>query len=403
MATILLIFIYIIYIGLGVPDSAIGSAWPAVYRDLNLPVSYASFVTVIISLCTASSSFFSAKLINKFGTGAVTAVSTLVTAAALLGFSLSDSIWWFCVSAVPAGFGAGAIDAALNNYVALRYKSSHINFLHSFYGVGVAITPFIMSFPLKTGDWRQGYRTIFFVQLAIAAIAFLTLPLWNKIRERENEEEKFTPVTLSYVKMAKIPAARIGWVVFFFTCGLEFTCNTWATTFFVESEGATAATAAKFLTLYFLGITSGRFVSGILARKMSNRSIVLAGYCIVFAAIVILFLPVPVLFKGIALLMIGLGNGPSFPNLIYMTPGHFGKQASQSLIASQMAMCNLGILAVPPVFGLIAKNLSAKLFPVFLAVLFAVIVLSTLSYLKRLAALKSQGGLKFDEKTAERL
>lgn len=188
-----------------------------------------------------------------------------------------------------------------------------------------------------------------------------------------------------------------------FTCGLEFTCNTWATTFFVESEGATAATAAKFLTLYFLGITSGRFVSGILARKKSNRSIVLAGYCIVFAAIVILFLPVSVLFKGIALLMIGLGNGPSFPNLIYMTPGHFGKQASQSLIASQMAMCNLGILAVPPVFGLIAKNLSAKLFPVFLAVLFAVIVLSTLSYLKRLAALKSQGGLKFDEKTAERL
>lgn len=402
MATILLIFIYIIYIGLGVPDSALGSAWPAMFPDLGLPVSYASFVTVIISLCTALSSFFSAQLINKFGTGLVTAVSTLVTAGALFGFSAANSIIWLCLMALPTGFGAGAIDAALNNYVAVRYKSVHINFLHSFYGVGVAITPFLMSFALKTGDWREGYRTVCFVQLAIALFAFLTLPLWKKVKEQAQEEEKFTSVTLSYVKMAKIPAARISWAAFFFTCGLEFTCNTWATTFLVKTEGATAALAAQILTFYYLGIAVGRFCSGLISQKVSNKAIVLFGYGIVAAAIVLLILPLPIIVKGVAMAMIGLGNGPSFPNLIYLTPRYFGNEASQSLISSQMAMCNLGILAVPPVFGLLAKAVSPRLFPVYLALLFAVILPSTLVYFKRLEVLKANGGLQFGNDIEQR-
>lgn len=397
MATVLLIFIYFIYIGLGIPDSALGSAWPAIFPDLNLPVSYASFVTVIISLCTALSSLFSARLINRFGTGIVTAVSTAVTAVALLGFSLSTSIWWLCLSALPAGFGAGAIDAALNNYVTLRYKPSHVSFLHSFYGIGVAITPFIMSFALKNGDWRQGYRLIFFVQIGLAALAFSTLPLWKKVKEQSSEEESFTPVTLSYVKMAKIPAARVGWAVFFLTCALEFTCDTWATTYLVQSEGATSASAARFLTLYYLGITVGRFVSGLIVKKLGNHRIVLIGYGIVAAAIIIMFLPVSVLFKGIALLMIGFGNGPSFPNLIYLTPGSFGKQASQSLISSQMAMSNLGILIAPPIFGIVARNISVTLFPAFIAVLFALYCPLTLLYFKRLKALKAAGGVNLDK------
>lgn len=398
MATVLLIFIYFIYIGLGIPDSAIGSAWPAIYGDLGLPISYASFITVLISLCTALSSFFSAKLINKFGTGTVTAVSTFVTAGALLGFSFANSIWWLMLAALPAGFGAGAIDAALNDYVAVRYKSAHINFLHSFYGIGVAITPFLMSFALKNNDWRAGYRLIFYVQIAIACLAFLSLPLWKKIKETNTSVENYTPVTLSYVKMAKIPAARIGWLVFFFTCGLEFTCDTWATTYLVETEGATAESAARFLTLYYLGITSGRFLSGILSKKLGNKTIILTGYAVVAAAIIILFLPLSATVKGIALLMIGLGNGPSFPNLIYLTPVCFGKRASQSLISSQMAMCNLGILAVPPLFGIIARQISPSLFPVYLAALFAIILYTTLVYLKRLDKLKAAGGLNFEEK-----
>lgn len=406
MATVLLIFIYFIFIGVGIPDSAIGSAWPAVYPDLNLPVSYASFITVLISLCTAASSFFSARLINKLGTGLVTALSTLVTACALLGFSFSTSIWWLCLSAIPAGFGAGAIDAALNDYVAVRYKAAHINFLHSFYGIGVAITPFLMSFALKNNDWRAGYRMIFYIQIGLAALAFISLPLWKKVKQQGGEKENYSPVVLSYVKMAKIPAARVGWLVFFFTCGLEFTCDTWATTFLVESEGATAESAARFLTLYYLGITSGRFISGLISQKVGNKTIILTGYSIVLCAIAIMFLPVPVVIKGVALLMIGLGNGPSFPNLIYLTPICFGKRASQSLIASQMAMCNLGILFVPPLFGLVARHVTPALFPAYLAILFAAMLYFTLVYLKRLNKLKSSGGLKFDEpveQTAENI
>ena len=399
MATLLLFFIYFIYIGLGIPDSAIGSAWPSIYPDLNLPIGYASFITVIISLCTASSSFFSAKLINKFGTGLVTAVSTLVTAIALLGFSKSTSIWWLCVSSIPAGFGAGAIDAALNDYVAIRYKSSSVSFLHCFYGIGVALTPFLMSFALKDNNWRLGYRLIFYIQIGIALVSFAVLPLWKKVKAQNPSQDDYTPIALSYPKMAKIPEVRLGWLVFFTTCGLEFSCNTWATSFFVNTEKATEAVASLFLTFYYLGITVGRFISGLLAKKLSNKSIVLLGYILVAIAIILLILPVATIIKGIALCMIGLGNGPSFPNLIYLTPKCFGKECSRSIIASQMAMCNIGILVIPMLFGLVANNISVSLFPYFLLLLYVIIVPSMLVYFRQLKKLNERGGLTFNNNT----
>ena len=383
MITLLLIIIYITFIGLGTPDSAIGSAWPAIYPDLGIPVGYSGFVTALISLFTSLASFFSARLINRFGTGVVTAVSTFMTAGALIGFALADSFIWLCVFAVPTGFGAGAIDAALNNYVAVHFKSRHMSFLHCAYGIGVAISPFIFSFALKNGDWRLGYRIVFYVQLFIAAVTLVSLPLWKKAAVLQPKEDNFTPRTLSYREMIKMPAVRAGWLAFFATCALEFTCDHWCCTYLVGAEGATADVAARFLTFYYVGMTSGRFLSGLLASKLSNKTIICAGYSAVFIGILLLFLPVPVTVKGIAFIIIGLGNGPTFPNLIFLTPVYFGKEVSQSLISSNMLACNIGILIMPPVFGFLAQGISLSAFPFFAAAMFALMACATAVYFKR--------------------
>lgn len=207
MATLLLIVIYISYIGLGIPDSLFGAAWPAIHTEFDIPVSSAGYITMLISVCTALSSVVSAKLVNRFSTKWVVAVSTAFTAVALFGFSFSSNIYILCLFAIPLGFGAGAIDATLNNYVALNYSATQMNFLHCFYGIGVSVSPYLMSLALRgSNEWRMGYRAVFYIQLAIMVIAFMSLPLWNKVKENKPSEDDFTPVSLSYRQMIKMPS-----------------------------------------------------------------------------------------------------------------------------------------------------------------------------------------------------
>ena len=263
MITILFIIISIIFVGLGLPDSLFGSAWPAIYKELQLPISYANFVTMLISSGTVLASFFSARIIQKLGTGITTALSTMLSTFAILGFSFSNSMIWFCLLALPLGIGAGAIDAALNNYVAVHYSAKYMSFLHSFYGLGVTLTPFLMSLALtQNNDWRLGYRIIFYVMAGITVISFIALPLWKKVSATPQAQEKEQPTkTLSFRQLIKMPAVRISWIVFFTSVALEFTCGIWGCTYLVESEGLTQALSAKIQTLYYLGITVGRFVS----------------------------------------------------------------------------------------------------------------------------------------------
>lgn len=383
MFTLLFVVILIIYIGLGLPDSLFGSAWPAIFPQMNLPVGSASIVTSLISLGTVISSLFSAKLINKFGTNNVTAVSTCLSTVVLLGFSLSNSIWWFILLALPLGAGAGAIDAALNNFVAVRYSSRHMSFLHCFYGIGVALSPFIMSFALsQNNDWRLGYRLVVYLMALISIVAVLTLPLWKKAKMQERPEDDFTPKTLSLKQMAKMPAVRTAWLVFFFTVALEFTCGIWGCTYLVSSQGLSESHAAFVLTFYYVGMTLGRFVSGLIAKKVYAEKIVYMGYAVVGVAVVIMVLPLHVWIKAVALFMIGFGNGPSFPNLTFITPINFGKEVSQSIIGSQMAMCNTGILLAPAIFGFFAEIFSTGVFPYYILVLYVIMLLSTIIYSK---------------------
>lgn len=391
MATLLLIVIYIAFIGLGVPDSLFGTAWPAIYTDLNLPVSWASIVTIIVSCGTITSSLLSSRLISRFGTGKITAVSTLMTALALLGFSCSDSMLWLCLCAIPLGLGAGSIDTALNNYVALHYKASHMNFLHCFYGIGVSLSPYLMSLALSKGTWEGGYRAVFWFQLAIAALTVLALPLWKKVRHAQNgEEEEETPRVLSFPALMKMPKVRMACLVFIGYCALEYTCGTWGSTFLVNAKGAAADTAARMVTFYYVGLALGRFLSGVLAGRLHSRHLVKIGQMILLAAVASLFLPLPFAFCSVSLFFIGLGNGPIFPNMLHLTPELFGKDLSQAVIGAEMATSYIGVLLAPALFGLIAQNITAALFPVYLLVLYALMIAGTLRLLSKNHYFQSQ-------------
>ena len=384
MMTLLLLVIYITFIGLGLPDSILGSAWPAIYIDFNLPVSSQSLLTILISTGTVTASIFSARLINKFGTGLLTAISTLLSTICLLCFSFSNSFYFLLLLAFPLGAGAGAIDAALNNYVSVHYSATKMNFLHSFYGVGVALSPYIMSFALAIdNNWRQGYRMVFFIMLAISIIAFASLPLWKKAQQKDIESKKEQKNnSLSLIEIAKIPTIKYAWIAYFSTVALEFTCGIWGCTYLVSSELLSESFSAKLITLYYIGITLGRFLSGIVSVKLNNQQIVGLGYSIVGVAVILMLLPVPAIVKGVALLLIGLGNGPTFPNLIYLTPKFYGQENSQAITGTLLAVCNVGILTIPPLFGLLAQVLSLKIFPLVILIFYLIMVISTIIYLK---------------------
>jgi len=397
MITFLFVAICIIFMGLGLPDSVLNCAWPAIYSELDLPISYANFITVLVSLGTVFSSLFASRLINKFGIGYVTLVSTFFSALCLLAFSFSNSMLFFCLLSIPLGLGAGAIDTALNNFTATNYSSLHMSLLHCFYGVGISISPFLMSFALgDNNNWRKGYVLVFVVMMVITLVAFISLPLWKKIKAKQ-PKESLPQKTLSLGQMFKMPAVRTSIITFFCSVGLEFTCGIWACTYLVNVQNISEALASRYLTFYYAGITVGRLVSGFVSKKLKVEKIVYSGYSIVLMALILLFIPLPPIFKAMSLFFIGFGNGPTFPNLIYLTPKNFGSDVSQSIIGLQMATCNLGILIMPPVFGFLAQDIGLKIFPIFLSVLFVAMVISTIIYSKQTSALRLKGKVEKSE------
>ena len=385
MATILLIVIYIAFIGLGIPDSLFGTAWPAIYQEFSVPISYANFISLLIPGGSLISSLMSARLINRFGTSKITAVSTAMTAIALLGFSLSPNMLWLCVCAIPLGLGAGAIDSALNNYVAVHYRAVHMNFLHCFYGVGITLSPFLMSLLLgEENNWRGGYRTIFYIQLGVALITILSLPLWKKIRNSSSRQETQPPRTAPLRELMAMPSVRMVCLIYVGSCAIEYTCNTWGSTFLVQVKEMAVDQAAQMITFYYVGMTLGRFLAGVFSAKISSWNLIRIGQCIVLAAMVLLPLPLPTAVCGVALFLVGLGNGPLFPNLIHLTPKIFGSEISQSVMGVQMASASTGIMVMPPIFGFVAQRFGLWIFPFFLLAMFLLMTGSTLALVRRL-------------------
>lgn len=390
MTTLLLIVIYIAFIGLGLPDSLFGTAWPAIYVEFGVPVSLASVVSLISCFGTFLSSLFSARLINRFGTGKVTAICTLMTVAGLFGYSLSPGFIWMCLLAIPMGLGAGAIDAGLNNYVALHYSASQMNYLHCFYGIGVTVSPYLMSLALAgSTNWRAGYRLAFWVQLCISLVMFLALPLWQRVHQQNlTSAEEETPRTLSMRELAKMPAVRAVWVVFITSCGVEVTAGAWSSTYLVQSKGMALDAAARVVMLYYLGFALGRLFSGLLSEKLTSWQLIGYSQGLMALALVFLLLPLGPIAAGVGLFLIGLGCGPVFPNMTYLAPLNFGRDVSQSVIGSQMAAAYVGIMALPPLFGLLTQFIGAWLMPWYLLLLTAWMVYATL---KLVAEMKKKG------------
>jgi fucose permease len=367
MATILLIIIYLAFISLGLPDSMLGAAWPVAYAQLGAPVSYAGFVSIGITFGTVISSLVSVRVIRRFGTGGVTAACVLLTASALLAISFTKSFVVLLLLAVPLGLGGGAIDAALNNYVALHYKASHMSFLHSFWGVGATISPLIMSQFLKqSGNWQGGYRFVSVIQLSLALIMFLTLPLWGKVPHAVRDELLGDPIEIDNRAAIKKRGVIFAVLAFFFYCAGEAAVGLWAATYFVSVRGVDPSVAASWGSLFFFGIMGGRMISGLLAMRVKERVLINVGLTIAVVGALLLALPLPQMFSLAGLLLFGLGCAPVFPNLIHITPQRFGVQYSQAVIGLQMAAAYLGATLMPPLVGWIGQDFGFSWLPFYL-------------------------------------
>ncbi len=369
----LLAIIYLSFISLGLPDALLGAAWPNMYPQFQVPVSYAGMISMIIALGTIISSLQSDRLTRKFGTGKVTAVSVGITALALWGFSISHSFILLCFWAIPYGLGAGSVDASLNNYVALHYSSKHMSWLHCMWGVGATLGPYIMGAVLTGGaTWNTGYRIISVLQIALTAVLIFSLPKWKG--QNTSSGETVHGKALSLKEILAIPGAKAVMICFFCYCAIESTTMLWASSYLHLSKGVDAKTAASFAGMFCIGITIGRGINGFIAMKLKDCQMIRMGQAIILTGIIVMILPFGKTVSLIGFSLIGLGCAPVYPCIIHSTPSHFGAERSQAIIGVQMASAYVGTCLMPPLFGLIANHISIKLLPVYLLILLALMV-----------------------------
>ena len=382
MASLLLPVIYLAFISLGLPDALLGSAWPSMYTELGASLSWAGIVSMIISVGTIVSALCSERLNLRLGTGGVTFLSVMLTAVALLGFSLSTSFWQLCLWAVPYGLGAGSVDAALNNYVALHYESRHMSWLHCMWGVGASIGPVIMGRALAGGTWQGGYRTIALLQFALTAVLLLSLRLWKRPQANvEGAEFKPHPIP----ELLRRPGVPQVLLCFFCYSALEATAGMWAASYCTLVRGIDAETAARWASLFYVGITIGRGVCGFLTMKISDQNMIRLGQALIAAGVVLVLAPLGqgTLFAG--LITVGLGCAPIYPSIIHETPVNFGRDVSMSMTGLQMATAYVGSCLMPPLFGLLAQYVTPTLYPWFLALILALMFVMAESLHRRTA------------------
>ncbi|NYF17826.1 fucose permease [Microbacterium sp. AK009] len=392
MYSLLLAIIYIAFISLGLPDSLVGAGWPVMHRDLGVPIAFAGIVTMIIAGGTILSSLASERVTRRFGIGLVTSVSVAMTAAALVGFSTSSSFWVLCLWAIPYGLGAGAVDAALNNYVALHYAARHMNWLHACWGLGASISPFIMSYALAGGgNWSSAYFIVGLLQVILTFALFVSIPMWRRVNPLvpasdrggadhgldADGEAKRGRTHVPLARAIRIPGVILILIAFFAYCALESTAILWASTYLVIDRGVDVATAAAFASLFLLGITAGRFIAGFVADRVGDRWMIRGGFLTVALGIVMLAVPQPNAIALVGLAILGLGCAPIYPAIIHSTPINFGRRNSQAIIGIQMAAAYTGSTFIPPLFGVISTWKGLWIFPLFLAVLVGVGLLTS--------------------------
>lgn len=371
MYQLLLVVIYLAFISLGLPDSLLGSAWPSMYGQLHVPISYGGIISMVIAGGTIVSSLQSDRLTKKLGTGKVTAISVAITATALFGFYFSHSFALLLLWSVPYGLGAGSVDASLNNYVALHYKSRHMSWLHCMWGVGATMGPYIMGYALtRQMGWNSGYGMIGLLQVGLTVILIFSLPLWKKHAPMvQNADQKAQSKPLAFKEILKIRGAKEVMLCFFCYCALEQTTSLWASSYLSLAKKIPVQTAASYAAMFFMGITIGRALSGFLTIKFSDVQMIRMGEAIIALGLIVMVLPFGQNVTFVGLICIGLGCAPIYPCIIHSTPSHFGADRSQAIIGVQMASAYIGTCIMPPIFGMIANDISISLFPLYLILL----------------------------------
>ena len=386
MLHLLLFIIYLAFISLGLPDALLGSAWPSMFTELSVPLSYAGIISMIISAGTIISSLASDRITKKLGTGVVCSASVLMTALSLLGFSISNSFPMLMLFAIPYGLGAGSIDAALNNYVAIHYKSRHMSWLHCMWGVGTIVGPYTMGFALQSSlGWESGYRIVAALQLAIAVVIFAALPLWKKTSKGNSEITEKAKKPLSLIEIFKIRGVLPVLLMFFCYCALEAVAMLWAGSYLVLHNGISADKAASLAGLFFIGLTAGRAVSGFLTFKLSDKAMIRIGASLIALGTLIMIIPLGTPFTLAGLIICGVGCAPVYPCVIHSTPVLFGKERSQAIIGVQMASAYTGTCLMPPLFGILANHVTPALFPYFIGVLLILMIVMHEALQKRTA------------------
>lgn len=368
MFQLLLAIIYLAFISLGLPDALLGSAWPIMYQEFSVPVSYMGIISMIIASGTVISSLMSDRLTKKLGTGKVTAISVLLTAVALFGFSISSAMWMLCLWAIPYGLGAGSVDASLNNYVALHYESRHMSWLHCMWGIGASLGPSIMGFALSHGQtWNMGYRYIAILQVVLTTLLFISLPLWKKNNtvNASCDEEPSSDHILTLREIIRLSGAKEIMIAFFCYSAIEQTTGQWGSSYLVLHKGLSEETAATFAGLFYIGITIGRALSGFITMRLNDTQMIRLGEVIILLGCIALVLPLGSVVSLGGFILIGLGCAPIYPSIIHSTPANFGADKSQAVIGVQMATAYVGTTVMPPLFGIIANNISIALLPLY--------------------------------------
>ena len=373
MYVLLIAIIYLAFISLGLPDSLLGAAWPTLHVAFGVPISYMGIISIIISAGTVISSLLSERLTARFGTRTITTVSVLLTSVALFGFSLSGKFYQLCLFAIPYGIGAGAIDASLNNYVALHYTSKHMSWLHCFWGVGTIVSPYVMSYALIHSGWQTGYRTVSLIQLCIFIVLLIALPLWKINSGSESGEPSESAKPLGVMGALKIPGVPYLLIGFLAYCAAESTTMLWASSYLEEAMSLSKDEAAALGSLFFIGMTVGRFLAGFITERLGDGKMIRLGTVIALIGVGLITIRIN-LMAIVGFILIGLGCAPIYPSIIHSTPSNFGEKNSAAIIGIQMASAYTGSLLAPPLFGIIAEGISLKILPIYLLSFFILMI-----------------------------
>ncbi|WP_028974804.1 MFS transporter [Spirochaeta cellobiosiphila] len=391
MATLLLVIIYIAFISLGLPDAVLGAGWPVIQPDLDVPYSYAGIIQMIIAGGTILSSMFSGWLIKKMGTDKLTVASVSLTAIALLGYSIAPNYLWLILLALPLGIGAGAVDAALNSFVAEHYESRHMSWLHSFWGVGALSGPFILSYLLSHGhSWRLGYRFVGIFQIGLVVLLIVSLPVWKKVhnvpQKQEGEEDHKKNQSFNIMDVFKIKGVSFALIVYLLYCGIEASMSLWGGSYLYKVKHLNPADGATFVSLFFAFITIGRFLTGALTYRLTNNQMIRIGASIILLGVVLMILPLPLPITVAGFLLVGLGCAPIYPCMLHETPARFGRDKSQSIMGYQMAVAYIGTTILPPFFGFVASTHFMESFPIFILVYIGILYISFEALVRRTKA-----------------